>query len=762
MSIYDDIEQNATSLDKFVNDNNPDVPTRRGGTKPSYQYLVDSWNAEFAATLLEINKSRGFRVVGLFADGFEYELFNDVGIDANGDSWIYIGSGAPANTVTAGTDPSTLPALYQQVTYNNLQDITNLDKPSGLDDVNIRDMNIADIIAEDAALGTRYRATDLGGARYDVTSNADIGGYYYATMSSGRKLILIIENGELSANNLGMVEGAGQDNSDKLNALNLLEFSKLTINGSYEYTSNVNIVKPNKTFAIVGSGELIGVGASLTIAGAITEVGTCNSLSGKGQNNLSVTNADAILASDDVFIMHNQTPFSFSQHRSDYHDGEFNSVLSVSGNVITVKNPLETSYSSVLTNVCYRLDGVTVSIGGGVSFKSVGGVYPLRVFYGVNCYVDSVTNGGTSASLQFNKCYNTVLIGSEHIMTNTISGDEYGVVAVNCQYFDMYGGYAYGTRHGVSTGSDGFGGAVPNRYVNFHDVKIGGGGSVYAADFHGNTANSYFINCTSYASVGLAGKDVGWLGGKIFAGTNNAPCGYHEVVGGSIRFEPGEIEWTDNGTSPFVLSNLSGTLVDNIDEDYKIIFKNAKLKLTPTITSLVNYYESSGNNNEIIVTDITLYGDTPGLSNAINIAIAASGLRPSRISLTDLYGDLSNLTKFVNVSSGSLSGSVATMPTVTKKSSVTINVGDWYSQSGGSGDTGVFNFNYPDYPSTPNICVSHEGFARVSSPRFFGCLDNSSKSSANAFISTASSSDAVVVDRDFTLTVTSSMHNLVL
>lgn len=117
MSIWTDAQEDATSIDGFANTNNGAVPTRYGGNKPSYQYLVDQWNGQIAAAILELNKSRGFRVVGTFAAGFTYELYNDVGIDANGDSWIYTDfDGTPVN-VTAGTVPSA--PTYTQVTFNN-------------------------------------------------------------------------------------------------------------------------------------------------------------------------------------------------------------------------------------------------------------------------------------------------------------------------------------------------------------------------------------------------------------------------------------------------------------------------------------------------------------------------------------------------------------------------------------------------------------------------------------------------------------------
>ena len=125
MSKIADVEANATSLDGLLNDNGL-IPTLRNGPKPSYQYLVDGWNAEIDAAIIEMNQSRGFRVVGTFADGFTYELFNDVGIDANGNSWIYVGAGAPDKVVSAGTVPSS--PDYQQVTYNDHNETINRDQ----------------------------------------------------------------------------------------------------------------------------------------------------------------------------------------------------------------------------------------------------------------------------------------------------------------------------------------------------------------------------------------------------------------------------------------------------------------------------------------------------------------------------------------------------------------------------------------------------------------------------------------------------------
>lgn len=123
MANFTDLQRDSGDLGELVNENKL-VTTRYGGNKKSWQYLVDQFETEFAEQLLEINKSRGYRVVGAFAAGFDYELFNDVGIDASGNSWIYVGTGAPVKTVTAGTVPSA--PDYQQVTYNSIDAVSGL------------------------------------------------------------------------------------------------------------------------------------------------------------------------------------------------------------------------------------------------------------------------------------------------------------------------------------------------------------------------------------------------------------------------------------------------------------------------------------------------------------------------------------------------------------------------------------------------------------------------------------------------------------
>ena len=152
---------------------------------------VNKNNNEFIPSLRQLEKdvedeqllSKSFLIAqglsgnyGFFSKGFTYTLAGDVGIGSNGKIYTYAGSDPLPVNVAPETDP-----------------VGNSDyKLWNLDSSNIRDMEIADIIAEDAPIGTRYRATDLDNARYDVVASSDTGGLYYTTMSSGRKLKLVI------------------------------------------------------------------------------------------------------------------------------------------------------------------------------------------------------------------------------------------------------------------------------------------------------------------------------------------------------------------------------------------------------------------------------------------------------------------------------------------------------------------------------------------------------------------------------------------
>lgn len=83
------------------------------------QESAEAFN-EFDLTLDQYKESRGFNTKGTFADGFTYELPNDVGLDADGNPWIY--NGSLPFTVTAGSTPTS--PTYTQVVYGSAAQVS--------------------------------------------------------------------------------------------------------------------------------------------------------------------------------------------------------------------------------------------------------------------------------------------------------------------------------------------------------------------------------------------------------------------------------------------------------------------------------------------------------------------------------------------------------------------------------------------------------------------------------------------------------------
>lgn len=144
MAIFQDAQTDSADLAKLVNEDT-DVTTRYG-TNPKksapkaireieeagdaaitakeadFDSAIASKENEFDLTLEQYKESRGFNTKGTFADGFTYELPNDVGLDASGNPWILIDTSSLPVTVAAGTTPTNPP--YKQVAYGTAAQVS--------------------------------------------------------------------------------------------------------------------------------------------------------------------------------------------------------------------------------------------------------------------------------------------------------------------------------------------------------------------------------------------------------------------------------------------------------------------------------------------------------------------------------------------------------------------------------------------------------------------------------------------------------------
>lgn len=207
MSIYSDANADAVSIDGFVNDDGL-IPTRRNGPKPSWQYKLNEWDAEFAAKLAVLDQSRGFRVVGSFASGFTYSLPNDVGVDGSGDYWIYSNIDNLPVVIAPGTVPSG--PVFTQVTFNSIDGVIGL--RDELDDRAVR-LTIAEAVASSITAGQYVVLTDRGNSLWLVSASGSPNGFDVIDLGGSLYLIYQPVDGLVSPIHIGCVGDAATDDT---------------------------------------------------------------------------------------------------------------------------------------------------------------------------------------------------------------------------------------------------------------------------------------------------------------------------------------------------------------------------------------------------------------------------------------------------------------------------------------------------------------------------------------------------------------------
>lgn len=543
MTDFADLQRDSGDLGELVNENKL-VTTRYGGNKKSWQYLVDEFSAEFAEQLLEINKSRGYRVVGTFAAGFDYELFNDVGIDVSGNSWIYVGAGAPAKTVTAGTVPSA--PDYQQVTYNSIDGVVGL-----RDELNARalELTLAEAQAKtDLVAGQTVILTDYNYAPYKVVLNTDTDGIYKEGLQGGVKLKLVIRD-EFKSSWVGAITG---DATVLLQTIaSLTDGCDVVFDSDVDcsITSQVAFVSPKSldfgdskiSFDAASVSKPLVVGSDdLTLLHTTTVVIT------DSDSQIDVTTTAGVVRGRYISL-YNPTDSSWSGFRPAYRQGEYLRVAGVSGNTLLLEGKVSDASYPIGSEV-YLLPTNSVKVTGKVKLINTG-TYATSNGLELNCLANSdytglqveVDNGTSALTLRKN-----VDGGGDGMLcsqkSSQVSGLNYGIVYDSCQNIRNHGRF-HGERHGSTIGTDGSPGSAINRDIlTTGYVTTTGQGSVQAADIHGNAERCGY---------------GGYLEGYIFGGRDSYLVKGTKVVSPKTNFAPiqgSELKSTNH--------DLSGAVVE--------------------------------------------------------------------------------------------------------------------------------------------------------------------------------------------------------
>jgi hypothetical protein len=281
------------------------------------------------------------------------------------------------------------------------------------------------------------------------------------------------------------------------------------------------------------TGAISGGNYALEATGTLTAIQSLSGTQTVGTNTVTFASPPSLIAGD-VFVIYNPTNFSWSGFRSEYKAGEYCEVVDIVGSTVTVKNQLYDTYTAASVNV-YKLTGPVVSLKN-FTIKGTTILGLIKPTICINPLIENITATHENNSVVYlDRCFKPTVINP--YFTNVgDGGDDYGIVVGSSQHCQIRNGYVYARRHAITHGGANNVGDVPTRdsrvigVVLKNDIDSG----VEAADFHGNTEDSSFIDCTIYNGGNLQGKDNSYVNCKITAGFSGYFIYHAEVKGGKL------------------------------------------------------------------------------------------------------------------------------------------------------------------------------------------------------------------------------------
>lgn len=449
------------------------------------------------------------------------------------------------------------------------------------------------------------------------------------------------------------------------------------------FSSNINCVAPNKKIVLHGNVELYSDTAGITISGTLSEIGIISANANTGS--MSVTSsAVGDIATGDIVALHNTRLKSFALHRDYYTDGEFKTVKSVNGNVLNFNQPLETSYSTADINKVYKVSPVIADIDG-LTFTGHGEfaiLVSLAYKSKFNFNANNLLNVANSRyAFMLDRTYDSKVTGGRYVKLGVSeAGTDYGLIFSNCQDVHNTANYCYGGRHGIAVGGTAVIASVPCRRVNTIGAEIANDYSsgMHAADFHGNTADSFYSGCIIHGRIILSGFNVKSVGNTIRVpnGEIRPAIGIGEFVGGEIASVGDNV--ISSGESTYIMAFQTSLNTANVTKPATFKLQDIRFNANSSLAGLL----SSTNlpvSSSWIIDGFELIGSAPSFNRLMNYLAGSEAVKPSYIQITRpnypvpasmilINGDgaIPNITKQVFSSSGKNSN------------------GSWIKQSDGS------------------------------------------------------------------------------
>jgi len=464
-------------------------------------------------------------------------------------------------------------------------------------------------------------------------------------------------------------EGAVADGVTDDSAAFIAARTKAAITGKFVYapagTYKLNsAVIGSEDLRLIGDGDstvldftgtVTGGSYALEATGTATQIEELSGTQTVGSNTVLFTSPPSLVPGD-VFVIYNPTDASWSGFRPVYRAGEWCQVESISDNTVTTVTPLYDTYDAAAVDV-YKITGPQVVLR---DFKIVGTTVTglIRPVFCLDPLLENITGDHANNSVvYFDRCWRPVF-NNPKVHNVGDGGDDYGVAVGNSQHARINGGSAYGRRHAITHGGGNEICSVPVRDSRVRGTLLRNdiASSTEAADFHGNTEDSSYIDCTIYGGANLQGKDNHYDGCTI---TNNATgyFMYHaEVKGGrlgakncdfksSINPQPNSRGLYDiGGNSPAITADTVLPCTFFLD-DCSVYARN--MTSSTSLVLLVNRGSSAEMNFEIDGVSADINALNTILRTTLSSGVAASG----RIIVDNINGFVSGVA--LHVAAGS-------------------------------------------------------------------------------------------------------------
>lgn len=389
-------------------------------------------------------------------------------------------------------------------------------------------------------------ATDLAADKWAVYSinDASLLDYTASGSSTPRSVYSELEDMYVNIKRYGGYPGAPAAVNDTAltNARNVSKATGRRIyipSGTWKFgacsvdTGDLLITGEGDSTILDFTGTITGGYYALDTSGTATQIQDLGATALAGSMTIQF-NAAPSLSVGDVFVIFNPADYSWSQFRANYYAGEWCEVESISGNIVTLKNPLYDTYTAASVDI-YKIASPRVEL---KNFKVLGTTILglIKPSLCISPLLENISGEHqNNVVVYFDRCFKPVYKNPK-IRNIGSGGDDYGIVVGSSQHSRIYGGDVYSRRHAIAHGGGAEVCSTPVRDSKIYEALLKNdiNSGTEAADFHGNSEDCAYVDCMIYNGANLQGKDNYYRGCTI-TNTLTGYCVYHaEVKGGRL------------------------------------------------------------------------------------------------------------------------------------------------------------------------------------------------------------------------------------